>query len=51
MNDVKRKNDLYNKYIKKRHTTADTEMLREREIDPQSSGAGSEKYKDHEDAA
>lgn len=51
MSDEKRREALYNRYIKKRHTTADNEMLREREIDPQSGSAGSEKYKDHEDAA
>jgi|GEM_PF-6601543 hypothetical protein len=42
---------LYRKYIKKKYTGEDLDMLNERDMDGDSGKAGSEKYKDHEDAA
>ena len=42
---------LYRKYIKKKYTGEDLDMLNEKELDGDSLKAVSEKYKDHEDAA
>lgn len=51
MSDEKRRNALYNKYIKRKHFGEDSRMLNEDRTSPQSGSSGSEKYKDHEDAA
>lgn len=51
MSDEKRKDSLYNKYIKRRHFGDDSSILNEDKTSPQSGSNGSLKYKDHEDAA
>lgn len=47
---MQKKKPIYKKYRPHR-TGEDIDMLREREIDPQSGNYGSKKYKDHIDGA